>query len=134
MNHPFLLQFDKMGSPEIGYLSVVQYEEYMPFEIKRVFWNYAVPDGVVRGNHAYFHTQQVLVALHGTVKVSLETPQGQQSDFTLMHPHEGLFVPPHCWRKSQFFGQAVLVVFSSHVFDAADNLRDYDAFHALKES
>ena len=131
MYEPFLIAFEKMGSPELGYLTVAQYGEYLPFEIKRVFWNYQVPQGVERGNHAYLSTQQVLVVLHGRVLVSLESTDGGQRVFTLRHPHEGLFVPPLYWRKVQFYDQAVMAVFSSQEFDPADNLRDYQTFRKM---
>ena len=131
MNEAFLIAFEKMGSPEIGFLTVAQYGEYLPFEIKRVFWNYQVPEGVERGNHAYRITQQVLVVLHGRVKIKLESADGQHTEFTLRDPHEGLFVPPLCWRKVQFYDQAVMAVFSSHAFDPADHLRDYEAFRKM---
>jgi hypothetical protein len=128
MDTPYLISFEKMGSPEIGYLSVAQYEEHLPFDIKRVFWNYGVPDGVERGNHAYLRTRQVLIALHGRVEVSLESKGGEMASFILQHPAEGLYVPPHYWRRTRFFDGGILAVFSSHVFDPADNLRDYQAF------
>lgn len=130
-NHPYLIQLDKMGSPDLGYLTVAQYGEYIPFEIKRVFWNYAVPEGIERGNHAYYQTQQVLVALSGSIRLSLESVSGEKTTFTLQEPDQALFLPPLYWRHTQFFGQAILAVFSSHVFDPTDVLRDYDAFRAL---
>jgi hypothetical protein len=131
MNEPFLIAFEKMGSPDMGYLTVAQYGEHLPFKIRRVFWNYQVPQGVERGNHAYLSTQQVLVVLHGSVQVSLESTDGGQTLFTLRHPNEGLFVPPLYWRKVQFYDQAVMAVFSSQEFDPTDNLRDYEAFRKM---
>jgi hypothetical protein len=131
MNEPFLIAFEKMGSPEIGFLTVAQYGEYLPFEIKRVFWNYQVPEGVERGNHAYRTTQQVLVVLHGRVEVKLESVEGRQTQFLLRHPHEGLLVPPLCWRKVQFYDQAIMAVFSSNEFDPDDHLRDYETFRQM---
>ena len=130
-NQPYRIQFDQFGTIDTGYLTAAQYEEFIPFEIKRVFWNYRVPEHVQRGNHAYYTTQQVLVAVHGTVDITLESVEGEKTNFRLAHPGEGLYLPPHVWRSTQFSADAVLLVLSSHSFDPADNLRDYAAFKAL---
>ncbi|MBC7922265.1 MAG: FdtA/QdtA family cupin domain-containing protein [Ferruginibacter sp.] len=131
MDLPLLIQLEQIGSPETGYLTVAQYGEYLPFEIKRVFWNYAVPNGTERGNHAYRRTRQLLVVLNGKARVTLESPDGQQSVHALSLPHEGLYVPALYWRRVEFFEGAILAVFSSHAFDPADSLRDYEAFRAM---
>lgn len=128
---PVLIQLAQIGAPETGYLTVAQPGEHLPFEIKRVFWNYAVPDGNERGNHAYHRTRQLLVALNGKVRVTLEAPDGREAVHVLSRPHEGLYVPALYWRRVQFFEGAILAVFSSHVFDPADALRDYEAFRAM---
>jgi len=132
MERPYCIEFEQMGSPELGYLSVAQAGELLPFEIKRVFWNYQVPEGTERGNHAYRLTAQVLVALQGRVRITLESTRGESTEYVLNHPRQGLLVPPRFWRKVQFFDHAVMIVFSSREFDPADSIRNYVAFRALE--
>ena len=69
MQEPHLIELQKIGEEEIGYISVAQALSNVPFEIKRVYWIYATPETVERGNHAHKNTVQLLVCLHGAVQL-----------------------------------------------------------------
>ena len=77
MNHPHIIEFPKLGSTEIGYISVAENQRNVPFEIKRVFWSYHTPDNVVRGRHAHHQTEMVLVATLGRIIVNTEMPNAE---------------------------------------------------------
>jgi hypothetical protein len=40
MKAPHLIEFPKLGAPDIGYISVVENSKLIPFDIKRVFWTF----------------------------------------------------------------------------------------------
>lgn len=44
---------------------------YLPFEPKRIFYVTNTPKGEIRGKHAHFNTQQILVCIQGIILVKL---------------------------------------------------------------
>ena len=38
MENPSLINFPKLGAPEIGYISVTEQQQLIPFDVKRIFW------------------------------------------------------------------------------------------------
>ena len=92
-----------------GYLSVIEGNNDIPFEIKRVYYLYMVPE-VSRGAHAHKALQQLLIATSGSVHVTLDDGRNQQT-FVLDKPWKGLLVVPGMWRTlSDFSGGSVCMV------------------------
>ena len=52
-----------------GSLSFIQPGPLLPFEIRRVYYLYDVPQGQVRGAHGHRHLEQLMVAVAGAVAV-----------------------------------------------------------------
>ncbi|WP_240773222.1 FdtA/QdtA family cupin domain-containing protein [Pontibacter sp. SGAir0037] len=127
MQQPYLIQFDQIGSAVEGYIATTQYAEKLPFQVKRVFWTYNIPAGVVRGNHANKATQEVLVAVQGAIRVEAEWGKGQQV-FLLNSPAIGLYIPPLCWTRLSFQDGAMAVCLTSTDFSEEDYIRDYQEF------
>ena len=73
---PHLIEFPKLGAPEIGYISVTEQQKLVPFEVQRIFWTYYTPESIVRGRHAHQRTEQVLVAAAGRITVTTELADG----------------------------------------------------------
>lgn len=65
LNEVQLLLFPKILDAR-GNLSFLQYDDQIPFDIKRVFWVYDVPGGEVRGGHAYYNQHEIIIALSGS--------------------------------------------------------------------
>ena len=128
MTKPYLISFPKLGSSEIGYISVAQQHELVPFEVQRIFWTYYTPEIIVRGRHAHYRTEQVLIAVAGRITVTVELPDGQIQTFRLEDPHQGLYVPPHAWHTMQYSHSAVQLVLASHPYEEADYIRRYEQF------
>ena len=115
-----------------GYLSVVENGLDIPFDIKRVYYLYMVPE-VARGAHAHKELQQLLIATSGSVEVIMDDGQNKKS-FMLDKPWKGLYVPAGLWRDLEnFSGGAVLLCLASEKYDAEDYIRDYDAFLTYKK-
>ncbi len=132
MTDPFLIQFPKLGAPEIGYISVNEDgKELVPFAVRRIFWTYYTPESIVRGRHAHHRTEQVLVAAAGRITVTTELPDGRIETFRLEDPHTGLYVPAHAWHTMQYSHSAVQLVLASAPYDEADYIRDYARFRQV---
>lgn len=114
-----------------GYLSVVENGIDIPFDIKRIYYLYMVPE-VARGAHAHKELQQLLIATSGSVDVIMDDGV-EKKTFHLDRPWKGLLIPSGLWRDLEnFSGGAVLMCLASEKYDAADYIRDYDEFLELK--
>ena len=114
-----------------GYLSVVENGIDIPFDIKRIYYLYMVPE-VARGAHAHKALQQLLVATSGSVEVIMDDGNEKKS-FMLDRPWKGLLIPAGLWRDLEnFSGGAVLMCLASEKYDANDYIRDYNEFKAYK--
>ncbi len=100
----------------------------VPFNIKRVFYIYDTLDGVVRGTHAHFLTQQLLVCVKGSCKVTLDDGKTKKT-FLLDAPNKALLQKPMIWGKMyDFSDDCVLLVLADQLYDEEDYIRDYDKF------
>ena len=116
-----------------GYLSVIEGGEDIPFEIKRIYYLYMVPEAA-RGSHAHKELQQLLVATSGSVDITLDDGQ-EKKTFHLDRPWKGLLVVPGLWRDlDNFSGGTVLMCLASEKYDEGDYIREYDAFLEYKNA
>lgn len=114
-----------------GYLSVVEGGLDIPFEIKRIYYLYMVPE-VARGAHAHKALQQLLIATSGSVEVIMDDGRERKS-FTLDRPWKGLLIPPGLWRDLEnFSGGAVVMCLASEKYNPSDYIREYNEFKAYK--
>ncbi|MDX5420664.1 MAG: FdtA/QdtA family cupin domain-containing protein [Hymenobacteraceae bacterium] len=127
---PYLISFDRIGSPAEGFITTTQYAERIPFDIKRVFWTQGTPASVVRGNHANKATEEVLIAISGSIRVKADTGTGVQ-EFELSSPAEGLYIPTMCWTELHFSAGAIALCLTSTDFEEADYIRSYEHFKKL---
>lgn len=115
-----------------GYLSVVENDIDIPFEIKRIYYLYMVPE-VARGAHAHKELQQLMIATSGSVDVIMDDGENKKT-FHLDKPWKGLYVPAGLWRDLENFSPgAVLLCLASEKYDAEDYIRDYSEFLAFKK-
>jgi UDP-2-acetamido-3-amino-2,3-dideoxy-glucuronate N-acetyltransferase len=115
-----------------GNLSVGEFERQIPFKAERYFLVYDVPTAETRGEHAHRECHQFLLAIKGTVHVVADDGKNRE-EFVLDKPNLGLHLPPMTWGiQYRYSSDAVLLVFASHYYDAADYIRNYDDFVRLK--
>lgn len=126
--NPKLISLNKIGNNSIGFLSVVENNKEIPFEIKRVYWTFEVPENTKRGMHAHKELEQVIFALRGTIRFKIENLNNETFDFTLNQPNIGLYIPNKCWRDIYFSNDAILVSFASMSYIEDDYIRDYNQF------
>ena len=128
MKKPYLIEFPKLGAPDIGYISVAENDKLIPFEVKRVFWTYFTPESIVRGRHAHFKTEQVVIAVTGRILLTAELPNGNIETFVLEKPNFGVYIPPNSWHTMQYSHTAIQMVLASTLFDEQDYIRDQNQF------
>jgi WxcM-like, C-terminal len=130
-SNPHLIHFPKLGEPGIGYISVAEQSQTVPFAVQRTFWTYYTPESIVRGRHAHRLTEQVLIAAAGRIMVTTELADGSIELFRLEDPHVGLYIPPHAWHTMQYSHTAVQLAFASSAYDETDYIRNYDDFRRI---
>ena len=127
-----ILQIDKHHH-EKGNISVIENNETVPFEVKRVYYLYDVPGGEKRGGHAHKDLRQLMIAVSGSFDVPLHDGNVKRT-FTLNRPYNGLLVVPGIWRElDNFSSGSVCLVLASHLYDENDYIRDYREYKNFKE-
>jgi acetyltransferase-like isoleucine patch superfamily enzyme len=114
-----------------GKLTAGEFDDQIPFAPKRYFMVFDVPGKDVRGEHAHRRCQQFLVCIRGSVTVVVDDGTASE-EIQLREPDNGVFVPALTWAvQFKYSPDAMLLVFASDHYDAADYIRDYDEFLAL---
>ncbi|AEI35792.1 MULTISPECIES: sugar 3,4-ketoisomerase [Francisella] len=125
-----IIHFKTMGDHR-GALIALEENRQIPFDIKRVFYIYGTQKGVPRGQHSHHKTKQLLVAVNGSCKVTLDDGKTKQT-FLLDSPNIGLFQDALIWgTMHDFSDDCVLLVFANDFYNEEDYIRSYDDF--LKE-
>jgi dTDP-4-dehydrorhamnose 3,5-epimerase-like enzyme len=62
-----------------GALSFAQQADHIPFDVKRLFVIYEVPDGASRGGHAHREQHQFLLVLSGRTTVTIDDGRERRS-------------------------------------------------------
>jgi acetyltransferase-like isoleucine patch superfamily enzyme len=111
-----------------GSLTFGEAGKTVPFEIKRYFMVYGVASQDVRGEHAHKKLHQFLICIHGRCNLLVDDGTTRE-EFVLDRPTLGVHVPPMVWATQyKYSPDAVLLVFASDFYDAADYIRDYGEF------
>jgi len=114
-----------------GALTAGEFPRDIPFEPKRYFIVSEVPGKEVRGEHAHRKCKQFLVCIRGSVSVVVDDG-AKAEEIELSQSHHGLYIPPMTWAvQYRYSPDAMLLVFASDYYDAADYVRDYEEFRAL---
>jgi dTDP-4-dehydrorhamnose 3,5-epimerase-like enzyme len=127
-----LIEINQIGDRR-GHITVVENQNEIPFDIKRVFYLYDIPGGESRGAHAHKECHQLLVAASGGYQV--EVNDGVQKNiFNLNRPNQALHIPPGIWASEiNFTSGSICLVLASHVYQEEDYIRDYETFKSYKK-
>lgn len=124
-----IIDLPQISDPR-GDLTFVEGSNHVPFDIARVYYLYNVPVDSERGGHAHRDLEQVIFALSGSFRISLDDGTNK-TEFWLRDPRKGLYVNRMIWREMDAFSQgAVCMVLASHPYDESDYYRDYYEFQA----
>jgi UDP-2-acetamido-3-amino-2,3-dideoxy-glucuronate N-acetyltransferase len=114
-----------------GNLTVGEFEKDCIFSPKRFFMVLNVPSREVRGEHAHRICHQLLICVSGSCNVLVDDGSARR-EFVLDRPTIGIYVPPMIWgAQYKYSSDAVLLVFASEPYDAADYIRDYSEFRTV---
>lgn len=123
-----MIELDKHHSNRKGNLTVVENGKTLPFDVRRVYYLYDIPGGESRGAHAHKELTQLIVAVSGSFRVTLDDGNVKRS-FILNRPYQGLYVKPGIWRDlDDFSAGAVCMVLASDIYKKEDYIRSYDDF------
>ena len=126
------IRFPQHGDERGKLIALESLTEFVPFEIKRVYYIFDTTPGTVRGKHAHNVLQQVLICVSGACTIECEKPDGTKSVHRLDWPDRGLLIEGLVWRQMKDFSKdAVLLVLASEHYDEADYIRDYKSFSEL---
>lgn len=115
-----------------GTIGVIEPSGMLPFDMKRVYYLFDVATGSSRGAHAHKTLSQLLIAVAGSVVVTL-TDGDSESEFLLGDPCVALHIPPGYWRSlSQFSEGCVLLVIASAEYSESDYIRQWEEFIAWR--
>ena len=111
-----------------GKMIPIEYPKQLEFPLKRIYYIFDVKDGVRRGYHSHNDLEQILIAVHGKVKVLIKTPY-EEEIVELDSPNKGLYIGPMIWREMfDFENEAVLVILASHEYDENDYIRNWNDY------
>lgn len=122
-----IINFKEFGDDR-GKLVIVEGNESIPFDIKRVFYIYNSDFDVIRGQHANRESEFVLVNVSGTSKVRISDGK-EEIIVELNKPHMGVYIPKMIWKDMyEFSSDSVLLVLASTHYDANEYIRNYDEY------
>ena len=114
---------DKRGS-----LTIVEEGHEVPFKIQRVYWIHSVPNGQERGRHSNKVSWEYVIAVNGSVEITLEDKNGRET-YLLDSKDKGLLIPPNTWDEIRNFSpDSVLLVLASHSYDESTYINSYEEF------
>lgn len=127
----------KIALPKIqdprGNLSFFENVHQIPFDIKRTYWIYDVPEGKTRGGHAFKESCEFIVALSGSFDIVL-SDGNKEVIYPMNKPCRGLYVPNLIWRRLENFStNSLSLVVSSIPYNENDYIKDFDVFKKTKD-
>lgn len=118
----------KKYTDERGNLIPIEFPKNLPFEIKRIYYIYGVPNNLERGFHSHRELEQILISLGGSVKIRTKNPF-EEEIYCLSDPSTALYIGPYIWREMYDFDEnTTLLVLASKEYDENDYLKDYDEY------
>jgi WxcM-like, C-terminal len=110
-------------------------ERTVPFAIRRVFTVQGRRAGLVGGRHAHRLCRQLLVCVHGACEVTCAATLEERRAFRLERPDQGLLIPASIWGEQRYLtADTVLMVLCDQHYDAADYIRDPEAYQAYRRA
>lgn len=113
---------------ERGRLTAIEEVNHIPFSIKRIFYVHQVTPGIDRGGHAHHDTDQVITAVHGSLKIDVSDGKTTRT-FILDTPNKGVYVPRMFWiRLYDFQNDGVCLVVASTIYDMNKSYRTWSDY------
>tara|TARA_Y100000034_G_scaffold61213_1_gene74324 strand:- start:1248 stop:1664 length:417 start_codon:yes stop_codon:yes gene_type:complete len=115
-----------------GNLVPIEFDEDIPFKVKRIFYVYGVHDQLDRGQHGHHNTKQVLICLNGEVEVMCDDGY-ERKTWILNNPSDALYIHELIWDEQIYTSNdTVLLVLSNTSYNPKDYIENYEEFKKLK--
>ena len=128
IKNPEIINLPKIGGHDQGYISLIQANDLLPFNPKRIYWIYGVSKETERGGHYHHKLEQVIICIKGKLTIKLENNKGEIIKFILDSPSKALYIPQRHWRDIFFHENAILLCIASENYDENDYVRSYSEF------
>ncbi|MBA7497337.1 TDP-4-oxo-6-deoxy-alpha-D-glucose-3,4-oxoisomerase [subsurface metagenome] len=123
-----IINFKKIGNNDVGFLTSLEENREIPFNIRRVYYVYNVPKEIKRGSHAHKRLEQILICMSGSVEIRVDDGN-EKKIIELNDPNKGLYIGLGVWHEMYDFSKsAVLLVLASEHYNESDYVRDYEEF------
>lgn len=118
------------------YKGVAIYDAFLQntfdFTLKRIFYQYEIPQSMSRGAHAHKKCHQILISVKGSLDVIVDD-SFQQVTYSLNSPLLGLYLPAGLWASQTNFAEGTIcIVLASENYDEDDYFRFYGDFLKYK--
>lgn len=114
----------------MGKLLPIEYDD-IPFVVRRTYIITETSEGIIRGKHAHYNLEQIIICLKGEVEIVLDDGN-KQSTFALKGLGEAVRIKGIVWRELQrFSSDCVLMILASQNYDESDYIRCYEKFLSL---
>ena len=100
----------------------------LPFDIKRVYFTYKIPDFARRGGHAHIDTQEIVFSIKGEFDV-LTDDLNTKTKVHLQQKNQGIFLDTGIWRELEnFTNNSLVLVLASDKYFEEDYIREYKVY------
>jgi dTDP-4-dehydrorhamnose 3,5-epimerase-like enzyme len=110
-----------------GDLTIIEAQNDVPFDIKRIYYLTNLSPNMSRGYHAHRDLQQLAVCLVGNCRVLLD--DGCKKCWVELGSDRAIRIEPMIWHEMHDFSDdCVFLVMASDKYDEGDYIRDYTNF------
>ena len=151
---PFNVKHGNCGGSLVQFQEGDELENALPFKIGKVLVSSGMQPDDVRGNHAHYETEEIVVALSGGCTFELDDGNGTRERVRLGSGNlalgsstkqlatsnqenikEALLLYPHIWRTFfDFEPGTVLLIVANIKYDETDYIRDREAFERIAQT
>ena len=112
-----------------GNLSIIDKKNNIPFEVKRIFYIYDIPQNTQRGGHAHKSLKQFIWVINGQLEIRTFSKNDMKKKFILDSPNMGLYIPELTWsyQLTRSFN-TIYCVAASDYYDENEYIRDWEDF------
>lgn len=113
------MKYDIITDYRGGYLLAINSFKDLQFTPKRIFSVFNVPINSIRGEHAHYKTEQLLICVQGKVEVGFDDCKNESK--IILNPGESVYMKALTWGYQKFLtGNDYLLVLASSEYDKTD--------------
>jgi hypothetical protein len=117
-------------SDERGGLLIPLEFNKIKFIPKRIFTIIDVPKNNIRGEHAHYNIEQLLICIKGKIEVYLD--DGKNVKVSILQQGDCIYIDKYIWGQQKFLtGNDVLLVLASHEYNKEDYITDKKEFYKI---